>query len=76
MIYFLSIIKLHLKFVQTPAAKALRYKKHGNDAFSAKKYEEAISLYNKAIETCPEEDKEELAKNYQNRAAAYEALVR
>ncbi|XP_034942853.1 mitochondrial import receptor subunit TOM70 [Chelonus insularis] len=59
---------------ETLAAKAERYKNLGNQAFGAKKYEEAISYYNKAIETCPSDQNIELAKNYQNRAAAYEAL--
>ncbi|XP_063980698.1 mitochondrial import receptor subunit TOM70 [Diachasmimorpha longicaudata] len=59
---------------ETPAAKAQRYKTLGNQAFGARKYDEAISSYNKAIEACPPESKDELAKIYQNRAASYDAL--
>lgn len=39
------------------------------------KYDEAIALYNNAIDACEKENKEELAIYYQNRAAAYEHLV-
>lgn len=38
------------------------------------KYDEAIALYQKAIETCPKKQSLELATYYQNRAAAYEQL--
>ncbi|XP_008556932.1 mitochondrial import receptor subunit TOM70 [Microplitis demolitor] len=59
---------------ETPTAKAQRFKTLGNQAFGAGKYDEAISFYNKAIETCPTDQNVELAKNYQNRAAAHDAL--
>ncbi|CAD6234246.1 GSCOCG00007682001-RA-CDS [Cotesia congregata] len=59
---------------ETPIAKAQRFKTLGNQAFGAGKYDEAISYYNKAIETCPDDQHAELAKNYQNRAAAHDAL--
>lgn len=39
------------------------------------KYNDAIAQYNKAIETCPKENIENLAVFYENRAAAYEQLV-
>lgn len=42
--------------------------------FKRGKYDEAINLYNKAIESIPEEYKTDLATFYQNRAAAYEQL--
>ncbi|XP_015124131.1 mitochondrial import receptor subunit TOM70 [Diachasma alloeum] len=60
--------------LETPAARAQRYKAQGNQAFIARKYDDAILYYNKAIEACPLENKDELAKIYQNRAAAYDAL--
>lgn len=66
--------KTSIEKTETPAEKALKFKTLGNEAYSAKKYDEAISFYNQAIEACPIENKDELAKNYQNRAAAYEAL--
>ncbi|XP_011314641.1 mitochondrial import receptor subunit TOM70 [Fopius arisanus] len=59
---------------ETPAAKAQRYKTLGNEVFRVGKYDDAILYYNKAIEACPLEDKNELATFYQNRAAAYDAL--
>lgn len=59
---------------ETPFEMAQRYKSEGNDMFKKGKYDEAISLYNKAIETIPEEFKTDLATYYQNRAAAYEQL--
>lgn len=46
----------------------------GNEMFKRGKYDEAINLYNKAIESIPEEYKTDLATFYQNRAAAYEQL--
>lgn len=59
---------------ETPFEKAQRYKSEGNEMFKKGKYDEAISLYNKAIDTIPEEFKTDLATYYQNRAAAYEQL--
>ncbi|RZC41796.1 mitochondrial import receptor subunit TOM70 [Asbolus verrucosus] len=58
----------------TPLERAQQYKTEGNDMFKKGKYDEAIHFYNKAIETCPDECKIELATYYQNRAAAYENL--
>ncbi|CAH0561244.1 unnamed protein product [Brassicogethes aeneus] len=54
--------------------RAQRYKTEGNEMFKRGKYDEAISLYNQAIEAIPEEYKTDLATYYQNRAAAYEHL--
>lgn len=42
--------------------------------FNKGKYDKAIAMYNKAIETCPPEHETDLATFYQNRAAAYEKL--
>lgn len=47
----------------------------GNQAFGSRKYDEAIYYYNLAIENFPSNEEDELAKTYQNRAAAYDALV-
>ncbi|EFA02076.1 mitochondrial import receptor subunit TOM70 [Tribolium castaneum] len=58
----------------TPLEQAQQYKTSGNEMFKKGKFDEAIHLYNKAIEACPEEFKTELATYYQNRAAAYENL--
>ncbi|KAK2580459.1 hypothetical protein KPH14_006201 [Odynerus spinipes] len=60
--------------VETPLEKAQRYKNEGNVHFKMGKFDEAIALYNNAIEACPTSNKEELATYYQNRAAAYEHL--
>lgn len=59
---------------ESPLEKAQRYKNEGNLLFKKGKYDEAISMYNKAIESCPEEFKTDLATFYQNRAACYEQL--
>lgn len=59
---------------ETAFEMAQRYKSEGNEMFKKGKYDEAISLYNKAIDTIPEEFKTDLATYYQNRAAAYEQL--
>nr|XP_022914549.1 mitochondrial import receptor subunit TOM70 [Onthophagus taurus] len=58
----------------TPLEEAQEFKNQGNAYFKKGKYDEAIKCYNKAIETCPEENKADLATFYQNRAAAYEQL--
>ncbi|XP_011555824.2 protein unc-45 homolog B [Plutella xylostella] len=46
------------------------YKNKGNDAFKSENYEEAISLYTKAIKLA-EKDSRDLSTYYKNRAAAY-----
>lgn len=58
----------------SPLEQAQKHKIEGNGLFKKGKYDEAINCYNRAIETCPEEFKIELATFYQNRAAAYENL--
>lgn len=59
---------------ESPLEQAQRYKTLGNDSFKKGKYDEAITMYNKAIEACPQEFATDLATFYQNRAAAYEQL--
>lgn len=61
---------------QSPSERAQRHKNLGNAVFKAGKFDEAIAQYNMAIEACPEDNKSDLATFYQNRAAAYEQLVR
>ena len=56
-----------------PLKKAQLYKNEGNKFFKAGKYEDAITMYSKAIEACPSTEKSDVF--YQNRAAAYEQLV-
>lgn len=51
-------------------------KEKGNKCFSSGKYEEAIVHYEKAIELCPKNEIMSLATFYQNKAAAYDKLVR
>lgn len=60
--------------IETPLEKAKKFKDEGNVHFKIGKYDEAINLYNNAIDACPKDNKEELAIYYQNRAAAYEHL--
>lgn len=59
---------------QTELEKAIQYKNEGNTRFKGGKYNEAIELYDKAIETCPRTHAHDLSTFYQNRAAAYEQL--
>lgn len=54
--------------------QAIKYKNDGNAKFKIGKFNEAIELYDKAIETCPKENAHDLSTFYQNRAAAYEQL--
>ncbi|XP_077287393.1 translocase of outer membrane 70 [Arctopsyche grandis] len=56
--------------------QALRLKVQGNKAFHAADYEEAVSLYERAIAACPAEKPKELATFYQNRSACYEKRER
>ena len=51
-------------------------KNKGNKYFKGGRYELAIKCYSEAIEVCPEGKKEDLSTFFQNRAAAYEQLVR
>ncbi len=59
-----------------PAAKAVAAKNKGNKYFKGGRYELAIKCYTQAIEVCPQGKDEDLSTFYQNRAAAYEQLVR
>lgn len=58
----------------TPLGQAIEFKNQGNERFRSGKYNEAIELYDKAIQSCPNTDITELSTFYQNRAAAYENL--
>lgn len=51
-------------------------KNKGNKYFRGGRYQKAIECYTKALEHCPEERTQDLATFYQNRAAAYDQLVR
>ena len=62
--------------IEDPLEKALAAKNKGNKYFRGGRYELAIKCYTQAIEVCPEAKKTDLATFYQNRAAAYEQLVR
>uniref|UniRef100_A0A914XRZ1 Uncharacterized protein n=1 Tax=Plectus sambesii TaxID=2011161 RepID=A0A914XRZ1_9BILA len=61
---------------QTPKEAAHSLKNDGNELFKKGLFQEAVEMYTKAIEVCPSTEKEELATYYQNRAAAYDKLVR
>ncbi|KAJ8713039.1 hypothetical protein PYW08_008343 [Mythimna loreyi] len=50
--------------------EAETYKNKGNEAFKVEKYEEAVSLYSKAVELA-EKDSRDLSTYLKNRAAAY-----
>lgn len=63
-----------LNIKESPLQQAQRYKNEGNIFFKKGKYDDAISMYNKAIEACPEVHTTDLSTFYQNRAAAYEQL--
>lgn len=69
-----GIIDKEVDVDESPLEKAQRYKNEGNLLFKKGKYDEAISMYNKAIESCPDAFKTDLATFYQNRAACYENL--
>ena len=60
---------------KTPLEKAVEIKNVGNEFFQSGKFEDALRCYSEAISLCPVNDKQELPKFYQNRAAAYENLV-
>lgn len=53
---------------------ATQYKNDGNARFKKGKYDEAIELYDQAINKCPKDAADLLSTFYQNRAAAYEQL--
>jgi import receptor subunit TOM70 len=60
---------------KSPLEQAIDFKNDGNKYFQQKKYQEALECYSKAIELCPQDNKDELPKFYQNRAASFENLV-
>ena len=51
-------------------------KAKGNVFFKEKKFEEAITCYEQAIELCPEDHPEDMAMFNHNIAACYENMVR
>ena len=51
-------------------------KNKGNKYFRGGRYELAIKCYSEAIDLCPKSNKSDLSTFYQNRAAAYEQMVR
>ncbi len=55
--------------------EAIDKKNKGNEFFQQGNFEKAAEYYTAAIESCPKNDRQELPKFYQNRAAAYENLV-
>ena len=61
---------------QDPLTKAIACKNKGNKYFRAGRYELAIKCYTEAIETCPKSKEADLSTFFQNRAAAYEQMVR
>ena len=65
-----------LPIFQNPLKRALAFKTEGNKYFKSGKYAEAIKCYDSAIEICPTDKKLDLSTFYQNRAAAYEQLVK
>lgn len=60
--------------VESKLEQAIKFKNDGNVKFKSGKFNEAIELYDKAIETCPKSNPIDLSTFYQNRAAAYEQL--
>lgn len=62
------------KKVETQLEQAIRFKNDGNAKFKSGKFNEAIEMYDKAIDTCPKSNPVDLSTFYQNRAAAYEQL--
>lgn len=57
-----------LAFSGTPNEQAANFKGHGNDYFKGKRYKEAVSFYDKAIDADPD-DQALLLSLYLNRAA-------
>ncbi len=60
---------------KNPLSEAIKKKNVGNEYFHKADYEMALKLYTEAINLCPLDDRVELPKFYQNRAATYENLV-
>lgn len=70
---FLCSYDIYSFSLQDPLKKAQLFKNEGNKFFKAGKFDDAISMYSKAIEACPSTEKSDVF--FQNRAAAYEQLV-
>uniref|UniRef100_A0ABM0LYH0 Protein unc-45 homolog B-like n=1 Tax=Saccoglossus kowalevskii TaxID=10224 RepID=A0ABM0LYH0_SACKO len=51
--------------------QSLQYKQEGNQCFSQGKYKEAIIAYTNAIDSCPEDNKNDRAVFFKNRAACH-----
>lgn len=58
----------------SPLEKSVEIKNLGNEFFQNGNFSDAVKCYTEAIKGCPPEDKQELPKFYQNRAAAFENL--
>jgi import receptor subunit TOM70 len=61
---------------EDPFKLAQIYKNKGNKCFKEGKYADAINYYAQAIEVCPKTKVHDISTFHQNRAAAYEQLVR
>ena len=62
--------------IADPLARAVALKNKGNKYFKGGRYSQAVKCYSEAIDNCPKENKSDLSTFYQNRAAAYEQMVR
>lgn len=62
--------------MQSPKEQAQVAKNKGNKYFKGGMFDQAIECYTEAIRICPAEFKQDISTFYQNRAAAYENLVR
>ena len=61
---------------EDPYKLAQIHKNKGNKSFKEGKYADAINWYAQAIEICPKTKVQDISTFHQNRAAAYEQLVR
>lgn len=59
-----------------PYKQSQVYKNRGNKHFKEGKYADAIKCYQQAIELCPKTKVQDVSTFHQNRAAAFEQLVR
>ena len=62
--------------IADPLARAVALKNKGNKYFKGGRYSQAVKCYSESIDNCPRENKSDLSTFYQNRAAAYEQMVR
>lgn len=65
-----------VSLLQSPLGVSKKHKTEGNSHFREGRYDEAITCYNEAIAACPRQSAYDLSTFYQNRAAAYEQMVR